>query len=342
MTRRIYKFGGRVPEDLAASSADVARLTRPQREQRVQRLVGHAGDMLDQALDLAAWHGSGATPRLAKPREVAGVLALFSGGNDSTTLAHLFRDRVTGFAHANTTVGLEATREYVRATSSLWGVPLLERSSPKSWEDSYAALVRERGFPGPGQHYKMFQRLKEHALYAISREIVTNGNRQRVVFVAGRRREESRRRADVPELERRDSIMWVSPLVAWTKMDLNTYRLMCGDVPVNEVADLLHMSGECLCGAFAQAGELEMVLQWFASDPGIEVIRELEDELAAREDIPPMRRKWGWGAYVKDPQALMARSRMGALCGCVSRLEPADDTREAADFGTARQPGRSY
>jgi len=149
-----------------------------------------------------------------------------------------------------------------------------------------------------------------------------------VIFVAGRRRDESKRRADVPELERRDSIVWVSPLIAWTKLDLNTYRLMCGDVPVNEVADILHMSGECLCGAFAGWGELENLMAWFGSDPGIAIIGQLEDELAGREDIPPIRRKWGWGIYADNAAELFARARSGALCGCAPRIEEQLATRQ--------------
>jgi len=312
MTRRIYRFGSHVPDGLITTSGAVAMMTRRQREARVQRLIAHSGEMLDQAIGIAVTHQG--------IREVTGVVGLFSGGNDSTTLAHLMRGRLTHLAHANTTIGIEATRQFVRDTAQGWKIPLIERRSPKSWEDSYAVLVRERGFPGPGQHYKMFQRLKEHALYAISRELVSDGRRERVVFVAGRRREESQRRADVPELERRDSVMWVSPMIAWTKLDLNTYRLMTGGVPVNEVAELLHMSGECLCGAFAHRGELEELTQWFASDPGVQLIHSLEEEIAGREDIPPMRRRWGWGAYQKNAAELYERARMGALCGCAPRI----------------------
>lgn len=319
MTRRIYKFEADM-RGLESTSAAVAMMTRPKREDRVMQLVGHSNYLIDKAVHLAAWHGSDKTPMLARPREIAGILGLFSGGNDSTVLAHLTSTRLTHFAHANTTVGLEATRDFVRITARRWGIPLIERSSPKSWEDSYAALVRERGFPGPGQHYKMFQRLKEHALYAISRELIADGTRERVIFVAGRRREESLRRADVPELERRDSIMWVSPMVAWTKLDMTMYRLIFRDVPVNEVAEILHMSGECLCGAFAQKDELEWIVQWFGTDPGIQVIRQLEEELKDREDIPPMRRRWGWGAYQKNAEELFLRARMGALCGCAPRI----------------------
>jgi 3'-phosphoadenosine 5'-phosphosulfate sulfotransferase (PAPS reductase)/FAD synthetase len=281
----------------------VARLTRPEREARVQRLVSEADHILLRAIDQHV---------LRDNREVAAIVTLFSGGNDSTVLAHLFRERATHAGHANTTIGIEQTREFVRNTCAEWGLPLLERTS-KSEADSYRSLVLDQGFPGPGHHFKMFQRLKERAIEQMQRELVGNPYRQRVIFLAGRRRDESQRRAAIPESERNRSKVWVSPLVNWTKLDLNTYRLMHDDVPVNEVSDLIHMSGECLCGAFASPGERAEVSAWF---PDVfEVIAALEAEIADRDDIPVHRRTWGWGA---DPAVVRATrtkaSKTGALC----------------------------
>ncbi len=91
-------------------------------------------------------------------KSVAGVCVLFSGGNDSTALAHLFRSRATHAVHANTTIGLEPTRDFVRNTCEEWGLPLIEKTPPRE-TDHYKALVLDRGFPGPAHHYKMFQRL---------------------------------------------------------------------------------------------------------------------------------------------------------------------------------------
>ena len=89
MTRRIYKFESG-PTDLFATGAQVALLTRPQ---RVTRLIAHSGHMLDLAQEIASAHQG--------PREIAGTVGLFSGGNDSTVLSHLMRPRLTHFAHAN-------------------------------------------------------------------------------------------------------------------------------------------------------------------------------------------------------------------------------------------------
>lgn len=287
---------------LEISVDDVAKMTRSQREQRVEDLLVHSNWLVDTATEI----------HLGGKRELAATCILYSGGNDSTTLAHIFKDRADYAIHANTGIGIEQTREFVKETCASWELPLIIKHPPAG--STYRELVLDRGFPGPGQHWKMYQRLKERCLRQARADLVKNPRRERVVFLAGRRRTESARRSDIPSSERVGSTIWISPLVYWTKLDLNTYRLMQGDVPANQVSDLIHMSGECLCGSFAKKGELEEIGMWF---PEIqEQIEELEALIADREDIPVLRRKWGWGRYIKDVDALMARGKFksGPMC----------------------------
>jgi 3'-phosphoadenosine 5'-phosphosulfate sulfotransferase (PAPS reductase)/FAD synthetase len=285
---------------LAMSNEDVADLLRPDRERRVFDLMNESYDLLDEAIAIEEEHG----------KDIVGVVGLFSGGNDSTVLCHLMLSRMTHLAHANTTIGIEQTRQFVRDTAAEWGVPLLEFKPPNE-KDWFRPLVLEQGFPGPGHHFKMFQRLKERGLRQVRRTLVTNSRQQRVVFLAGRRRTESKRRMNVVEMERVGSVVYVSPLVNWTKMDMNTYRLMQGNVPTNAVSDILHMSGECLCGSFAHSGELNEIAEWF---PDVaEEIRSLEREIADREDIAERRKIWGWGA--DNPEKRPSKSpKVGVLC----------------------------
>lgn len=239
----------------------VARLTRPDREKRVRALIDQAHEIYDEAVSL----------RL-KGRELAAECILFSGGNDSTTLAHLFRKRATHAIHANTTIGIEETRQYVRDTCASWGVPLIEETPPDSYRDLILGNVRTKagvqvfkpGFPGPGAHGQMYTRLKERALDKARHTLgVANSRSKAVTFIAGIRRNESKRRADREIHQSDGTVIWVSPISFWTKLDLTTYRLMFDDVPRNRVSDVLHMSGECLCGAFAHPGELEEIRYWF-------------------------------------------------------------------------------
>jgi 3'-phosphoadenosine 5'-phosphosulfate sulfotransferase (PAPS reductase)/FAD synthetase len=303
-----------INDPLAMTNAEVARMTRPQREARVTALVDQSRDFLSAAIEEHVRN---------EGRMVAATVVLFSGGNDSTTLAHLFRQDVDYAAHANTGIGIEETRVFVRSTCEEWGLQLIERKAPRE-ADSYRAHVLAYGFPGPAMHWKMFTRLKERALEQIQRELVTNPRKERVVFIAGRRRDESARRTNVPLSERKGSRVYVSPLINWTKSDLNTYRLIEGDVPANAVSDLIHMSGECLCGAFASPGEREEVGYWFPEV--IAEIAELERQIADRADISDHRKTWGWGADPAKKALDGVASKSGALCSsCDDRFQTSLD-----------------
>ena len=312
---------------LQSTVLDVARLTRPQREQRVFDLIASSHRILETEIEK---HADG--------HEIVAKVLLYSGGNDSTTLAHMFKDVATHAAHANTTVGIESTRQFVRDTCASWGLPLIEKLPPEgqryadfvlgnvyAWSRKHGELRRvyPGGFPGPAQHFFVYQRLKERCLEQVRNDLVENPRKQRVVFIAGRRRDESKRRNNVPISERRGSTIWVSPLVEWTKLDLQMYRVMFPDVPRNKASDLIHMSGECLCGAFAKQNELDEVEYWFPED--VQQIRELERLLENRIDIPAERRKYGWGAYKH-----IKPSKTGPLCDSCVAPEAGEIVRVAA------------
>ncbi|WP_207760620.1 phosphoadenosine phosphosulfate reductase family protein [Mycolicibacterium sphagni] len=267
----------------------VATLTRSQREERVERLIEQAHQIINTAWDLA------------EGRMRAAWCVLYSGGNDSTVLTHLVRDRVDCAVHANTTIGIEETRQFVRNTCAAWGLDLIERTAPTTYRD----LVLERGFPGPAMHFKMYQRLKERALDQVRSDLILDSRRQRVLFIAGRRRSESKRRATIPLYEKDGSAIWASPLAMWTKLDMNTYRLMAGDVPINPVSEKLHMSGECLCGSFAKPGELEEIRFWYPETA--EAIDQLQAEVVAAGHGEPFCR-WGHGQGAPPARAT------GRLC----------------------------
>lgn len=284
------------------TSGEVARLTRPQREARVELLIEQAHLVVQTALTA---HLDG--------RSLFATCVLFSGGNDSTVLAHLFRDQATHAIHANTTIGIEETRVFVRNTCEEWGIPLIEEFPADTYRDLVLGNVRTKageivwtgGFPGPGAHGLMYQRLKERALDKARHTLgVANSKTKAVLWLAGRRREESARREDVPLFERDGTVIWASPLAMWTKADLTMYRLMCGDVPVNGVSEKLHMSGECLCGAFAKPDELEEIRFWYPDvAAAIDALMAEVRMCGARPD----RQVWGHGQG-------RAEGRAGRLC----------------------------
>jgi len=272
----------------------VAELSPAERRQRVHALTDQAWEIIRLAQET---HLRG--------RELVARCLLWSGGKDSNTLAHLMRSYATHVIHANTGIGIEATRQFVRDTAASWNLPLIEKSPPPG--STYREQVLEHGFPGPGFHWKMYGRLKERALDAARHDLgIAKSRTKAALYIAGRRRQESKRREDVPAHEDDGSVIWVSPIVMWTSLDLNTYREMHPDVPHNPVTDLIHMSGECLCGSYADEGEREQLKFWF---PDVHAeLTQLETEVRAAGHEEP-RCMWGWGAYYDD-----VPSKAGRLC----------------------------
>lgn len=280
------------------------------REARLDRLIAEAHDLLRTAL---REHIEQYRDRRKRGRKLAAICIMFSGGNDSIVLAHLMRGMATHAVLANTETGIEETYQFVRDTCRSWRLPLIEKRPPVAYRD----LVIEHGFPGPAHHEKMYQRLKERCFRAAKRDLMDDPRNQRVVFLAGRRRRESERRnsraaagAIVP-VERDGNVIWVSPLHDWTNEDINTYRKRFVDCPRNEVADHLHMSGECLCGAFARPDELDEVGFFYPAAKAR--INQWEAEALAAGKAPTERCRWGWGAY--DTQSRLGpRPKTGRLC----------------------------
>jgi 3'-phosphoadenosine 5'-phosphosulfate sulfotransferase (PAPS reductase)/FAD synthetase len=268
-------------------------------------------------------------------KRLAGEVVLYSGGDDSTVLAHLFRRDADYAAHINTGIfvmdeetGESAAEMHVRATCAAWDLPLIVEHPGESYRD----LVIAHGFPGPAHHFKMYQRLKERGLRKVRNRLVQHNRRERVLFIAGRRREESERRKDVPLHERDGSIVWASPLAHWTRADLNLYRKHHPDLPRNPVSAELHMSGECLCGAFAKPGELDMIAMFRPRTAAH--LRQLEVDIAAAGHCPSERARWGWGAFRRPKK----QTKTGPLCSSctlwthdeLAALAPSVDRKNAS------------
>lgn len=240
-------------------------------------------------------------------KELSNTCILFSGGNDSTVLFYLFKDIADFAIHVNTGIGISQTYDYVKNTCLNFNIPLKTYMSDD--KDSYENLIIENGFPGPSQHFVMYQRLKERAL----RKAVKENNipkKQRIVFLSGKRRDESSRRKDSPVFVRNRSVVWISPIVNWTKADINLYRKINKDIPRNPVSDMIHMSGECLCGSFAKRGEKDQ-LQFFFPD-FVEYLNTLEEKVKCNNSIPDERKKWGWGSEKNIKHK--ANLQVGDLC----------------------------
>lgn len=210
------------------------------------------------------------------------VFCLFSGGHDSTTATQIGMEWAKTrrlrplVAHVNTGTGIKETRDHVLRLADQQGWELIELHPPRS----YRSLVLEMGFPGPGYHDRLaYPRLKARCFRYLGR-MAPEG--RRVMLITGIRREESSRRiAHVERIQvdaNEKDLLWAAPIWDWTKVDCNHFMADRG-LPRNPVSDLLHISGECLCGAMARPDELAEIGRWFPEKAG--EIMALEDEAEA-------------------------------------------------------------
>ena len=228
------------------------------------------------------------------------VFGLFSGGHDSVTATKIasLHGSFTSAVHINTGIGIKRTRQYVRETAAQQNWPLKEYSAADNVNADgepdpqiYYDIVMEHGFPGPSSHRMMYARLKERCLRMLQRDwqcTAKASSPRRVLFISGARSEESTRRmANTHEVQEDGQRIWVAPIHDWTKLECGKL-MQYFRIPRNPVVDLIHKSGECLCGAFAQPGELAELNQWDETRDAYNEIMALQKEVLAA-GLP-----WGW------------------------------------------------
>lgn len=248
------------------------------------------------------------------------IFGLFSGGHDSLTATHVASQHsgFTGVVHIDTGIGVDATREFVRKTCRKHGWPLKVYLAKDLGQD-YDQMVIEHGFPGPSMHNKMYNRLKERCL----RRVISDHKRKRhdkIFLLSGCRSQESQRRmGHVVPIQRNRTTVWVAINHDWTKNQVNEY-LVEHNLDRNPVVDLLCMSGECLCGAYASEGELNLLNQFDLTRPAYLRICELQEKVKAAgypwnwDQMPP-----SWWKDQSRGQGLLFKEM--PLChSCVNKM----------------------
>jgi 3'-phosphoadenosine 5'-phosphosulfate sulfotransferase (PAPS reductase)/FAD synthetase len=251
----------------------------------VDDLVTQAHSIIDQALTL---------------HPASHLFGLFSGGHDSLCSSHVasLHPAFSGVAHIDTTIGIPATKQFVRDTSASFVWPLKEYRPPVSYRD----IVLKHGFPGPGGHLFMYTRLKERCVQYLVRDHKTHW-KDRIGMVTGVRLSESvRRMGNVEPIQRKGGQLWIAPILNWSDDDKIAY-MSHFNLPRNPVVDDLCMSGECLCGAFAADGERVALRYHYPATEALIADLEAEAEEAG------VHCKWG-----TRPPGKRAATRGGMLC----------------------------
>lgn len=247
------------------------------------------------------------------------VVAL-SGGHDSSTALHFALSSpdidVDQAVHMDTGIGLQMTTDYVEEVCNRWGVDLfvLNDDNARYPHESYEFLIKLFGFPGAHRtaHSGMWKNLKNKV-----RERYESTFDGTVAFISGVRKAESEDRYEsIPNSGYGivNGTLWVSPLIDFTDSDLNQYRDQ-HNIPRNEAYDIIHASGECLCGSFEDRHNLPWI---HAIEP--ETARKIWRlefdvlDLVARGEIKKEYALWANGSL--DPGEYEARTgdQTGLTC----------------------------
>lgn len=236
------------------------------------------------------------------------TFGLFSGGHDSLCSTSI-ASKMPGFVaavHINTGIGIEETREFVRETCGERGWPLIEMHAERTYED---LVLTRGGFPsGPKSHNSMYWYLKQKQVNRLVRDH-KQGRKGRVVLVTGIRKSESTRRmgSGISVYLRHDGAKtWLNPILAWSAADCLDYMEEEG-LKRNPVVDLLHRSGECLCGALAHRDEIREIELWYPKSA--ERIHALE---AKARELGLKAQRWA------APTSRTNRAQVEALAMCNS------------------------
>lgn len=230
----------------------------------------------------------GLIDQAALMHKASGVWSLLSGGDDSLATAIVTSQAIgfRGCLHIDTGIGISETQAFVIEICKQQGWPL-KIYRAKDFGQDYDALVMEQGFPGPAMHFKMYCRLKERALRGFVRDHKQH-TRDRLILSTGVRRNESKRRMGrTKQIDREGVKVWVNALYDWSKRDCIDLIEGAG-IPRNPVVELLHMSGECLCGSFAGPNELREIAMWYP-ETAVRIVA-LQERVAEEH---PRACKWG-------------------------------------------------
>lgn len=213
--------------------------------------------------------------------------AMLSGGDGSLTATHWAMANVPGceVLHINTGIGIERTRLFVRETCAREGWKLTEVHAKHDCGQDYDEIVAEYGFPGPASHSIMYRLLKERCVEKVVRDR-KRGRFDKVMLLTGICHDDSHRRSGYggKEITHKGAQMWVNHLY-WAGASWRARYLSEIGIPRNPVATELGMSGECLCGAFADKGELRIVRR---------VCPATADRIEALQHRISNRHPWGW------------------------------------------------
>lgn len=224
------------------------------------------------------------------------VVLMLSGGHDSLLAYHVARALnvpMTHIMHGVTGTGIQETTDFARRIGEQSGLVYLEANAG----DAYERYVLRKGFYGIGRmaHDVAYHTLKHQWFRSTLSANIRHRKRGRnILLLTGARKQEgSNRKRLMAEPVRPDysnkSNIWVGLVSDWSALERNDFL---SEYERNPIYDILHRSGECLCGTMQSQETRKEVSYWFPEWG--RWLGNLEKEVCSRgfcwkwgEDLPP-------------------------------------------------------
>lgn len=176
------------------------------------------------------------------------VYVAYSGGKDSAALLSLavrsgFSDKAMSI---DTGLGADGWLSMIEAHCRQWGVSLdITKGLGREW---YTRNVLEYGFGyTPSHHVVYYRMLKQRAIERHLKSVKTHW-RDRILYLTGVRRSESRNRQSREETYRHGARVTASPLLYWNDADVERWLRHVWPDYNNPFYELYGSSGDCYCG----------------------------------------------------------------------------------------------
>lgn len=282
---------------------------------------------------------------------VTKVYGLCSGGKDSMSacaVAHKIRP-LDGIILVDTTIVArngDDKPSYIAARkfAEQIGVPFIcikpKDDLKKGYEEvpcigkygmgkTYENYCKKYGFPHAGQHDTAMRWLKKKALVGFVMSQTKSG--ERIALISGVRENESSRREVNSQIIGIDDdtprIIWIAPIYHWTTKQAYAY-VKENNYTLSESYTMLHISGDCLCGAFAKKEESHLI-SMFYPDTGKQIV---EIEKVAGTNHGGLKH-WGNG----DSMCAAQKQKRLQSFACGGDCEAKYDPTEEHNLGSQRE-----
>ena len=267
----------------------------------------------------------------------------YSGGKDSgivlDIVAKNYPNNFKGVIFVDTGIATDATINFVKEYCNKRKYPLfvLHPETVKRKKDgngmkegdefNYTNLVLKYGFPSAFSHNATMATLKLFPIRQFIGQKIKEG--EKPGLISGVRKKESKRRSsNYSNYKDQDGkIIFIKPL--FYKSNDWVYRyFMENDIKRSPVYETLHISGDCLCGCFAQKEELKL-LEMFHPEV-FEKIKKLE-KMIKEEGSESSRKYSTWGNSNKTTKDIKSQTVLESyICSdCIlDRTVTAKDTEK--------------